>query len=59
VLDYILLNSAAHRELVIGSAHIYGTLYDEDYDWTTDPYPQGYAADHYPVIIDLIPRDAK
>ena len=59
VLDYILLNSAAHRELVIGSAHIYGTLYDENYDWKTDPYPKGYAADHYPVIIDLVPRDVK
>lgn len=57
VLDYILLNSAAHREFVIGSAHVFGTLYDPEYDWRTDPYPKGYAADHYPVIIDLIPRD--
>jgi endonuclease/exonuclease/phosphatase family metal-dependent hydrolase len=57
VLDYILLNSAAHRELVIGSAHVYGTLYDEEYDWREDPYPKGYAADHYPVIIDLHPDD--
>lgn len=57
VLDYILLNSAAHREFVIGSAHVFGTLYDPEYDWRTDPYPKGYAADHYPVIIDLVPRD--
>jgi endonuclease/exonuclease/phosphatase family metal-dependent hydrolase len=57
VLDYILLNSAAHRELVVGSAHVYGTLYDEEYDWREDPYPTGYAADHYPVIIDLHPED--
>ena len=57
VLDYILLNSAAHREFVIGSAHVFGTLYDPDYDWRSDPFPKGYAADHYPVIIDLIPRD--
>jgi endonuclease/exonuclease/phosphatase family metal-dependent hydrolase len=58
VIDYILLNSAAHREFVIGSAHVYGTLFDEDYDWREDPFPAGYAADHYPVIIDLVPRDA-
>jgi endonuclease/exonuclease/phosphatase family metal-dependent hydrolase len=57
VLDYILLNSAAHREFVIGSAHVFGTLYDPEYDWRTDPYPKGYASDHYPVIIDLIPGD--
>jgi endonuclease/exonuclease/phosphatase family metal-dependent hydrolase len=59
VLDYILLNSAAHREFVIGSAHVFGTLYDEEYDWRTDPYPAGYASDHYPVILDLVPRDVK
>ena len=57
VLDYILLNSAAHRELVMGSAHIHGTLYVENYDWMKNPYPEGYASDHYPVIIDLIPSD--
>ncbi len=57
VLDYILLNSAAHRELVIGSPQVLGTLYDEDYDWRKDPFPKGYAADHYPVAIDLIPTD--
>jgi endonuclease/exonuclease/phosphatase family metal-dependent hydrolase len=59
VLDYILLSSAAHREFVIGSAQVLGTLYDPDYDWRTDPYPKGYASDHYPVMIDLIPRDIR
>ena len=58
VLDYILMNSAAHRELVIGSAHVYGTLTPPDsYDWRTDEHPRGYASDHYPVIVDLVPRD--
>ena len=57
VIDFILLNSAAHRELVIGSPHVLGTLYEETFDWRTDPHPPGYAADHYPVIMDLIPRD--
>jgi endonuclease/exonuclease/phosphatase family metal-dependent hydrolase len=58
VIDYILLNSAALREYVVGSAHVHGTLMPpEDYDWRTDPYPAGYASDHYPVIVDLVPRD--
>lgn len=57
VIDFILLNSAAHRELVVGSPHVFGTLFDEDYDWKEDPFPAGYAADHYPVIIDLMPGD--
>ena len=58
ILDYVLLNSAAHREFVIGTAHIYGTLVPPtDYDWRKDPYPKDYASDHYPVIIDLVPVD--
>ena len=59
VLDYILMNSAAHRELVIGSAHVVGTLYDDEYDWRIDPHPPGYASDHYPLVVDLIPHDRK
>lgn len=60
VLDYILLNRAAFREFVPGSAFIYGTLYPPPgYNWRTDPHPAGYASDHYPVAIDLIPRDMK
>lgn len=59
VLDYILMTSGAHREFIVGSAHIVGTLYDEDYDWREDPFPAGYASDHYPVVIDLKPRDQR
>lgn len=58
VLDYILLNSAAHRELVIGSPFVLGTLTpSREYDFRTDPFPDGYASDHYPVVLDLIPKD--
>jgi endonuclease/exonuclease/phosphatase family metal-dependent hydrolase len=58
VLDYILLNSAAHRELVIGSQFVFGTLAPpEGYDFNTDPQPEGYASDHYPVVIELTPHD--
>jgi len=58
VLDYILMNSGTHREYVIDSAHVFGTLMPpESYDWRRDPKPQGYASDHYPVILDLKPDD--
>ncbi|MCA9295649.1 MAG: endonuclease/exonuclease/phosphatase family protein [Phycisphaerales bacterium] len=58
VLDYILINSATARELVIGSAHVYGTLTPPDsYDYRKDPFPKGYASDHYPVMIELMPKD--
>jgi endonuclease/exonuclease/phosphatase family metal-dependent hydrolase len=57
-LDYILLNSAAHRELVIGSPFVYGTLAPPpQYNWREDTPPPGYASDHYPVVVDLMPRD--
>lgn len=60
VLDYILLNPAAYREFVIGSAFVYGTLTPpSSYNWQRDPHPPGYASDHYPVVIDMIPQDRK
>jgi len=64
VRDYMFLNKIAHGALVTGSAHVYGTLYIGDYEeqdrkggWKRRLYPEGYASDHYPVIIDLIPGD--
>ena len=58
VIDYVLMNSAAYREFIPGSAHVYGTFTPpKSYDWRTDPHPDGYASDHYPVIIDLTPID--
>lgn len=60
VLDYILLNSAALREYVVGSAHVVGTCNPPPtWNWRTDPHPPGYAADHYPVVIDMVGRDRK
>ncbi len=58
-IDYVLLNSAAIREFVVGSAFVYGTVMPPDgYNWRTDPIPgHGYASDHYPVVIDLTPQD--
>lgn len=59
-IDYILFNSAALREFVPGSAFVYGTLTPPDsYNWREDPHPAGYASDHYPVAVDLLPGDRK
>ena len=61
VLDYILMNSAAFREYVPGSGFVFGTVTPPatGYDYTKDPRPPGYASDHYPVVIDILPRDQK
>ncbi len=58
VIDFVLLSSGAHREFVVGSAHVFGTMMPpESYDWRKDPKPEGYPSDHYPIIIDMIPGD--
>ena len=58
ILDYILLNRSAWNEYLPGSAFVLGTLHPgDDYDWRTDEPPAGHAADHYPVAIELVPRD--
>ncbi len=56
VIDFLLLNHAAIGELVSGSGFVKGTS-AEDYDWRNDPIPSGYASDHYPIAIDLVPRE--
>ena len=58
VIDFILLNPAAYREFVPKSAFILGTS-AEEYDWRNDPIPPGYASDHYPLAIDIIPSEGK
>lgn len=54
IIDYMLLNKAALDELVEGSGFVLGTS-AEEYDWRNDPIPPGYASDHYPIVIDLVP----
>lgn len=58
IIDFVLLNHAALGELVAGSGFVLGTS-AEDYDWRNDPIPAGYASDHYPIVIDLVPRDGE
>jgi len=60
VLDYILLNSAARREMIVGSQFVLGTITPPvGYDYQTDTPPPGYASDHYPIVLELRPDDLK
>lgn len=57
-IDFILLSSSLTPEIVDGSAFILGTpARPVGANWRTTPPPPGYASDHYPVAIDLIPVD--
>ena len=58
IIDYILLNPAAMGEFAVGSGFILGTS-AEDYDWRNVRPPAGYASDHYPIAIDLIPQEGQ
>jgi len=57
-IDAILLSPAAMDDVVDGSAFVLGTpARPAGSDWRTTPPPPGYASDHYPVAIDVIPLD--
>lgn len=50
IIDHVLLNPAARHEFIADSAFVLGTsMRGRD----------GYASDHYPVAIDLMPTDLK
>lgn len=58
-IDMILLNKNANDEFVAESPFIFGMpARPEGADWRTTPPPEGYASDHYPVVIDLKPAKA-
>ena len=56
IIDFILLNQAAIGEFVPDSGFILGTS-AQDYDWRNNPIPPGYASDHYPLAIDIVPKE--
>lgn len=57
-IDYILLSPTAAKELIPETRFIFGTpARPKDADYRTTPGPQGYASDHYPVVMDLVPVD--
>lgn len=58
-IDHIIYNANIKPELVMGSRFVYGMpARGEKEDWKTTPAPAGYASDHFPVSIDLIPVEA-
>lgn len=57
-IDFIFVNSAMSREVIEKSAFVLGTpLRPKGADWRTTPTPEGFAADHLPVSVDIMPRD--
>lgn len=57
-IDFVLLNPALAREMVPGSAFVLGTpLRAQGADYRTTPPPPGFASDHLPVAVDIVPRD--
>lgn len=56
VIDYIMMHPNLDAEAIDGSFQVVGTLHPGDeYDWRNDDPPAGYAADHYPLVIDIRP----
>ncbi|HAW95474.1 MAG TPA: hypothetical protein DCX60_04280 [Phycisphaerales bacterium] len=62
IIDYILMNDGALGEMVPESGFVLGTFYPGDsnhYDWRKDDAPEAHASDHYPIAVDLIPRESE
>lgn len=57
-IDYIWFNKALEPEVVRASAFVLSTpQLDPDADWRTAEKPEGYASDHLPVVVDIVPKD--
>jgi len=57
-IDYILFNDAVAGELLMESRRVVGTpALPEGRDWRDEWRPDGYAADHYPLMVDIVPSD--
>ena len=57
-IDFIMLHPNTSKEAVPGTFQVVGTLNPgKNYNWRTDEPPAGYAADHYPLSVDLVPID--
>lgn len=61
-IDYIFMTTGLADDVVEGGFFVMGTMHPpSDYDWKTDPekekVPAGYASDHCPVAVDVMPKD--
>ena len=60
VIDYLMLHPNLDVEAIDGTFQVVGTLHPGDkYNWRTDDPPAGYAADHYPLAIDIRPVERR
>lgn len=58
-IDHIFYNQNIKPELKLDTRFVLGMpARGAKDDWRTTPPPPGYASDHYPVSIDLVPVDA-
>ncbi len=56
-IDLILINRELSGEVQAGSGFVLGTIQrPAEMSWR-DPPPPGYASDHQPVCVDLVPND--
>ena len=57
-IDFILMNSPSHRELVPGSPHVHQIkLAPDDFNWRSEPQPDDCPSDHRPISVDLADGD--
>jgi endonuclease/exonuclease/phosphatase family metal-dependent hydrolase len=57
-IDHLMVNANLLKEIVPASEFVLGTpTRPEGTDYRNTPTPPGYASDHFPVVVDLIPKD--
>ncbi|NBP51871.1 MAG: hypothetical protein EBU70_11995, partial [Actinobacteria bacterium] len=61
-IDYIMMSPGLADDAVDRSFFVLSVMHPaSDYDWRKDPekekVPAGYASDHYPIAIDVMPKD--
>ena len=55
-IDHVLYSSTLSGEMLFPSRFVLGTMNrPSGQDWRTTPPPAGYAADHYPLVVDIAP----
>lgn len=57
-IDHVLVNDNLRPEVVAGSGFVLGTpSLPEGVDYRQPWRPDGYASDHFPVAVEIVPRD--
>lgn len=57
-IDFVLMNAGMLKELIKDSAFVLGTgARMKGADWRNTPKPAGWASDHYPLVVDVMPMD--